>query len=126
MRDIDALLSNLSKIGEITTWFIRADYKDQQGRTYPYYQITRDGFVLLVMGFTGPEALQFQVAYIERFNEMERRLNGHAAATTVKAVEGHKKRRNALATARELVRLDDERKAINKRIRLLQREFDGE
>ncbi len=90
--------------------------------------MTRDGFTLLVMGFTGPEALQFQVAYIERFNEMERQLtSGHVApATTVKAVEGHRKRRNALATARELVRLDDERKAINKRIRLLQRELDSE
>lgn len=46
------------------------------GRTRkdPAYEITRDGFVLLVMGFTGKQALQFKIAYLERFNEMERQL----------------------------------------------------
>lgn len=44
------------------------------GRTRkdPAYEITRDGFVLLAMGFTGKQALQFKIAYLERFNEMER------------------------------------------------------
>lgn len=39
------------------------------------YQVTKDGFVILVMGFTGKQAMQFKEAYINAFNEMERRLN---------------------------------------------------
>lgn len=34
------------------------------------YCMTRDGFVLLVMGFTGKKAFAFKVAYIKAFNAM--------------------------------------------------------
>lgn len=37
----------------------------------PYYQITRDGFALLAMGFTGKKAMRWKLAYIEAFNKME-------------------------------------------------------
>ena len=35
------------------------------------YHLTRDGFTLLAMGFTGAKALQFKLAYIQQFNAME-------------------------------------------------------
>lgn len=39
-------------------YFIKSWYKeDQNGQTYPEYLCTRDGFSLLVMGFTGKEAI---------------------------------------------------------------------
>lgn len=38
------------------------------------YSITRDGFTLLVMGFTGKAAMQFKIAYLEEFNRMEAEL----------------------------------------------------
>lgn len=38
------------------------------------YLITRDGFSLLVMGFTGTKAYDWKIAFIKAFNEMERRL----------------------------------------------------
>lgn len=37
----------------------------------PAYVMNRDGFTLLVMGFTGEKALQFKLDYIEAFNKME-------------------------------------------------------
>lgn len=40
----------------------------------PAYEITRDGFTLLAMGFTGKKALQFKLAYIDAFNQMESKL----------------------------------------------------
>ena len=40
----------------------------------PAYRITRDGFTLLAMGFTGKKALQFKLAYIDAFNKMEAQL----------------------------------------------------
>lgn len=41
--------------------------------------VTRDGFTLLAMGFTGAKAMQFKVAYIEAFNAMERTIKESAA-----------------------------------------------
>lgn len=40
----------------------------------PEYLITRDGFTILAMGFTGKKAMQFKIAYIEAFNAMEAQL----------------------------------------------------
>ncbi|WP_373999751.1 Rha family phage regulatory protein [Edwardsiella piscicida] len=45
-------------------------------RKLPCYQITRDGFAFLTMGFTGKRAARFKEAYITAFNQMERALNG--------------------------------------------------
>lgn len=55
--------------------FAETPYTDSQnGKTYPAYRLTRDGFTLLAMGFTGKRALQFKLAYIDAFNRMEREL----------------------------------------------------
>lgn len=43
-------------------------------RKYPKYYMNKDGFTLLVMGFTGKKALQFKLKYIEAFNAMEKQL----------------------------------------------------
>ena len=40
-------------------------------RKSPTYHLTRDGFTLLAMGFTGAKALKFKLAYIQQFNAME-------------------------------------------------------
>ncbi|WP_417913690.1 Rha family transcriptional regulator [Candidatus Electronema sp. JM] len=50
------------------------EYTDSKGEKRPMYRITRDGFTLLVMGFTGAKAMQFKLAYIEAFNKMEAEL----------------------------------------------------
>lgn len=54
--------------------FAHTSYVDQQGKKQPSYLITKDGFVLLVMGFTGKDATDFKIQYIEAFNEMEKYL----------------------------------------------------
>ncbi len=38
------------------------------------YLMNRDGFSLLVMGFTGAKALEWKLKYIEAFNAMERAI----------------------------------------------------
>lgn len=50
-----------------------SNYK-YRGRELPEYYMNRDGFALLVMGFTGKIALQWKVKYINAFNEMEAEL----------------------------------------------------
>ncbi|PJI67020.1 Rha family transcriptional regulator [Serratia sp. TKO39] len=54
--------------------FALSNYQDPTGRTLPMYQITKNGFVFLVMGFTGKKAAQFKEAYIAEFDRMESEL----------------------------------------------------
>lgn len=49
---------------------------------YFEYRMTRDGFTLLAMGYTGRRALAFKLAYIEAFNQMEARLRGNQVSTS--------------------------------------------
>ena len=72
-RDIDNLKTQSPKL-EVEKYFIESSYKSDRGRTYKEYLMNRDGFSLLVMGFTGKEALQWKLKYIEAFNKMEEEL----------------------------------------------------
>lgn len=56
--------------------FLQIEQADAQGKPRPAYLLTRDGFTLLAMGFTGAKAIQFKVAYINAFNRMERLIKG--------------------------------------------------
>ena len=52
--------------------FEQSTYKDASGKKNLCYLMTRDGFTMLTMGYTGKKAMQFKELYIRRFNEMER------------------------------------------------------
>lgn len=54
--------------------FWLANYQDSYGRNQKLYRMNRDGFSLLVMGFTGKKALEWKLKYIHAFNEMEKLL----------------------------------------------------
>ena len=54
--------------------FRPVEYRDAKGEMRPEYLITRDGFTLLAMGFTGAKAMQWKIKYIEAFNKMEAEL----------------------------------------------------
>ena len=61
----------------LTKYFIKSTYMNR-GKEYPEYLMTRDGFSLLAMGFTGKEAVEWKLKYIDAFNQMEDRLkNGN-------------------------------------------------
>jgi len=51
-----------------------------------FYRMTRDGFVLLCMGFTGKQAAQWKVAYIMAFNKMEQALRAQPAQPDERAL----------------------------------------
>ena len=96
LRDIRGLLrtepngqGGLPKSGESLKSFARSNfvlgtYRNVQNKEHPIYLMTKNGFVLLVMGFSGPKALEFKLAYIAAFDAMEERLrrmnDGEAAA----------------------------------------------
>lgn len=45
-------------------------YKDESGKRNKMYVMTKDGFTILAMGFTGKKAMAFKEAYIAQFNKM--------------------------------------------------------
>lgn len=51
--------------------FEPSSYTSSQNKKQPCYMMTRDGFTMLVMGYTGQKAMRFKELYIKRFNEME-------------------------------------------------------
>jgi len=76
LRAIENLISGLPKNGETSKmWFYKSTYKNGQNKTQPMYYMNRDGFSLLVMGFTGKKALEWKIKYIEAFNQMESYIN---------------------------------------------------
>lgn len=73
MRDIKELGCsaefNAANFGDIY-------YIDTMNRKQKAFIMTRDGFTLLVMGYTGELAMRFKEAYIKQFNAMESALYG--------------------------------------------------
>lgn len=55
-------------------------------RSEPYYKITRDGFSLLVMGFTGEKAYRWKIEFIAAFNKMEAMIR-NVSNTNSKALD---------------------------------------
>lgn len=71
MRDIEAYKKDVPNFGEM---FYETTMPDSYGRQQKTYLMNRDGFSLLVMGFTGKKALEWRLKYINAFNEMEKQL----------------------------------------------------
>lgn len=88
MRKIRQLESDLRSTQNCTDqkMFFKSYYTDVQNKTEPIYFMNRDGFSLLVMGFTGKEALEWKLKYIQAFNDME-----HFIKTRVDSREIQKK-----------------------------------
>jgi hypothetical protein len=60
---------------------IKTFYYDTYGREQTKYLLTREGFSLIALGFTGEKAELFKIKYIEAFEEMYEKLRGYALAT---------------------------------------------
>lgn len=74
------LISNLPKDEFFTQNFKESSYLNKQNRKQPCYNLTRDGFSLLVMGFTGQKAYRWKIEFIKAFNLMEAELTRLKAA----------------------------------------------
>jgi Rha family phage regulatory protein len=77
MRSIRALLMAEPTLSQIN--FDLAEYVDEQGKPRAAFDMDRDGFTLIAMGFTGSKALRFKIDYIAAFNRMEAMLHGPVA-----------------------------------------------
>ena len=71
LRAVDSLKEDVRSFAQM---FFETDTPDSYGRPQRTYLMTRDGFTLLAMGFTGKAALAWKLKYIAAFNAMEKQL----------------------------------------------------
>ncbi|MCR8744500.1 phage regulatory protein/antirepressor Ant [Romboutsia lituseburensis] len=72
IRSIEEIIEQMDTSSQ--NWrhlFIESLYEDSYKREQKEYLITKSGFSLLAMGFTGKKALQWKLKYIDTFNKME-------------------------------------------------------
>ena len=60
-------------------------------RRFRTVEMTKDGFTILAMGYTGAKAMQFKEAYIQRFNEMEASLRQGGQSPLPPSPVGHRR-----------------------------------
>ena len=84
-----------------TKFFMKSE-REYRGQKFPMYYMNRDGFSLLVMGFTGKKALEWKIKYINAFNKMEAKLKAQPKTQIDILVESAKALQ---AHERELARL---------------------
>lgn len=94
---------------------------EEQGitRRAPMYVMTRDGFTLLAMGFTGEKALQFKLRYISAFNRMEQRLEAVESVKTEMRTKNLQRENELLKelvlTQKQLIELQREQRSRGRR-----------
>ena len=70
-RDLENILKSQSP--NLGSEIILHNYKNERGRQYKEYLLTKDGFTLYMFNIQGHN--DFKMAYINKFNEMERQLS---------------------------------------------------
>jgi len=81
LRSIKAIFRN-SPEGWAERNFAFSEYEDSTGRKLPQADLTRDGFVVVAMGFTGKKAILWKIRYVQAFNAMEAELSGQYEPST--------------------------------------------
>lgn len=87
LRDIDQLQENLARSGSADLRSLNfqevAAFDPAASRETRAFEMTRDGMALLVMGYTTPRAIEFKLAFLAKFNEMEEELRWRKKAPMV-------------------------------------------
>ncbi|WP_281183093.1 phage regulatory protein/antirepressor Ant [Staphylococcus schleiferi] len=73
-RDLKQILMS----SKVSTLIIDSNYKDSRGRNQKEYLLTKDGFTLYMFNIQGHN--EFKMAYINKFNEMERQIKQPTAS----------------------------------------------
>lgn len=122
LEAIKTLVENSADVPKITEMFAESTYLDCYNREQRRYLMNRDGFSLLVMSFTGKEALKFKVDFINAFNSMESILKEIAHSELLK----DRKRMNILKEkSNEVLNIDKTINVMKKRRRFLIQEINS-
>ena len=113
----DNLMASIKKLiatdNTLTSEFIETTYVDEQNKPRPTYYLTQKGFALLVMGFTGKEALRWKCAFYDAFEEMRQEL----ATLKLRGLESkHKKQIEKLEHKLHLLHYENKADLLGERL----------
>lgn len=100
LKSIDVLVAQNSATKKM---FFESS-REYRGQAFRYFLMNRDGFSLLVMGFTGKQALDWKLKYIEAFNAMEKKLSAPIESYSAKPADTLKAERLAIMKRNAKVR----------------------
>lgn len=96
VRSIENIIEGLAKNGDTEQMFWKSSYiEEQNNQEYVMYVMNREGFSLLVMGFTGDKAFAWKLKYIKAFKTMEKVLSDLQSAERAEARKQGKLTRKA-------------------------------
>lgn len=88
LRDIERIIQMCPDKAFSQSNFGLATYIDMQGKNRPMYNLTRQGFTMVAMGFTGQKAFLWKIAYINAFDHMEAKLRALGEAEHQALIDG--------------------------------------
>lgn len=92
LQNVDNLIAENPAVKSM---FKLSSYKADNGQSYRQFYMNRDGFSLLVMGFTGKKALDWKLQYIKAFNQMEKFIREKQTQTWIETRKAGKLTRKA-------------------------------
>jgi len=95
--------------------FQQRDFNNERGQTYREYIITRDGFTILAMGFTGKKAMLWKLRFLTAFNAMEAELTRERSNLDWKAarLQGKAVRKNTTDTIQDFIQYATDQGSVN-------------
>ncbi|WP_172397399.1 Rha family transcriptional regulator [Snodgrassella alvi] len=100
LRDIDAIMDKVPEFACAHFWAYEEKKKiGACWRNVRSYRMTKDGFMLLVMGYNTDQAMQIKVAYIKEFNRMQSMLNNLNTSIMTKLLAALEAEKQSFATA---------------------------
>lgn len=78
IRDIRGYIGEFSQLNlEPSDFFTESTYKNERGKEYPCYLVTKKGCEFIAHKLTGVKGTEFTAKYIDRFHEMEGIIQNH-------------------------------------------------
>lgn len=62
---------------KLKQYFVKSEYIDSKGRTYPMYLLTEKGFNLLAMGYNGKKFIAYKMALLDEFERIKKELTNY-------------------------------------------------
>jgi Rha family phage regulatory protein len=90
--------------------FVLSSYVNSQNKELPMYYMSKKGFTLLAMGYTGKEAMKFKEAYIDEFERMEEEIKKPRVLSEKEQLMASMKL--SLETAEEITAVKEEVKEV--------------
>ena len=90
MQDIRSILGEIDSEWGVLNFQETPYVHPQNHQTYTKYIMSEDGFTILVMGYTGKDAMQFKVNYIQAFRRMQEELRQAKATSPYKLPQSYK------------------------------------